>query len=188
MESGRYSSSYTFPSFIKNAINKAFLKGKYQGEVVVWPLTDEIKSLDGKEVNLNGLVGAIIVHLEELAKTTDDMLTIEQVQDVVVHTLKGLGYGKVANSYENYRNHRTKIRESKTTLNKTLAQISAPDDSDIKRDNANVNGQASMGSMLLYGQEAAKDYNLKNLLKPEHAEAFLGGFIYIHKRNCGFVA
>ena len=84
------------PKKIKGAINKAFLKGKYQGEVVVWPLTDEVKSLDGKEVNLNGLVGAIIVHLEELAKTTDDMLTIEQVQDVVVHTLKGLGYGKVA--------------------------------------------------------------------------------------------
>ena len=166
---------------IKSAINKAFLKGKYSGEVVVWPLNDEIKSLDGKEVNLNGITGAVVLHLEDYLKNNPGQtLTIEQVQDAVVHTLRGCGYGKVAGSYENYRAHRTKIRESKSTLSKTLAQISDPDGADIKRDNANVNGQASMGSMLMYGQEAAKDYNFKNLLKPEHAEAFLNGYIYIH--------
>lgn len=168
------------PIKIKSAINKAFLKGKYSGEVVVWPSTDEIKSLDGKEVNLMAITEAVVKHIDETYRGMDEHPTIEFVQDTVVRTLKEMGYGKVGNTYMNYRNHRTKVREGKTALSKTLAQISAPDDCDIKRDNANINGQASMGSMLMYGQEAAKDYNWKHLLKPEHAEAFLSGNIYIH--------
>ncbi len=166
---------------IKAAINKAFLKGKYTGEVVVWPSTDEVQSLDGVNVDLNTITCSVLKKVSQRYATPGvTEISIEEVQDDVIATLKECGYGKVASSYANYRNHRTKVRESKTALSKTLAKISAPGDDDIKRDNANVNGQTSMGAMLMYGQEAAKDYNWKHLLKPEHTLAYLDGYIHIH--------
>ena len=33
-------------------------------------------------------------------------------------------------------------------------------DSDLKRDNANINGDTPMGAMLQYGANSAKEYNL----------------------------
>lgn len=34
-------------------------------------------------------------------------------------------------------------------------------DSDLKRDNANINGDSPMGAMLQYGANSAKEYNLE---------------------------
>ncbi len=53
-------------------------------------------------------------------------------------------------------------------------------DSDIKRENANINGDTAMGAMLKYGSEGAKQFNLMFVLKPEHAEAHRNGDIHIH--------
>lgn len=51
-------------------------------------------------------------------------------------------------------------------------------DSDLKRDNANINGDSPMGAMLQYGANTAKEYNLEYLIKPAIAELHRDGFIY----------
>lgn len=53
-------------------------------------------------------------------------------------------------------------------------------DSDLKRDNANINGDSPMGAMLQYGANTAKEYNLEYLIKPEIAELHRNGWIHIH--------
>ena len=53
-------------------------------------------------------------------------------------------------------------------------------ESDLKRDNANVDGDSAMGTMLQYGATAAKEYNEKFLLRPEQARAYREGWIHIH--------
>ena len=53
-------------------------------------------------------------------------------------------------------------------------------DSDLKRDNANINGDSSMGAMLQYGANTAKEYNLEYLIKPAIAELHRDGWIHIH--------
>lgn len=53
-------------------------------------------------------------------------------------------------------------------------------DSDLKRDNANINGDSPMGAMLQYGANAAKEYNLEYLIKPAIAELHRDGWIHIH--------
>ena len=53
-------------------------------------------------------------------------------------------------------------------------------DSDLKRDNANINGDTPMGAMLQYGANTAKEYNLDYLIKPEIAKLHREGWIHIH--------
>lgn len=53
-------------------------------------------------------------------------------------------------------------------------------DSDLKRDNANINGDSPMGAMLQYGANSAKEYNLEYLVKPEIAELHRSGWLHIH--------
>lgn len=53
-------------------------------------------------------------------------------------------------------------------------------DSNLKRDNANINGDSTMGAMLQYGANSAKEYNLAYLVKPDIAELHRSGWIHIH--------
>lgn len=53
-------------------------------------------------------------------------------------------------------------------------------DSDLKRDNANINGDSPMGAMLQYGANSAKEYNLSYLVRPEIAELHRDGWLHIH--------
>ncbi|MEG0109633.1 MAG: anaerobic ribonucleoside triphosphate reductase, partial [Oscillospiraceae bacterium] len=52
--------------------------------------------------------------------------------------------------------------------------------SDMKRDNANIDGNTAMGSMLQIGTAGAKAYNAAYLLSPEQARAHSEGDIHIH--------
>jgi len=53
-------------------------------------------------------------------------------------------------------------------------------DSDLKRDNANINGDTAMGAMLQYGANTAKEYNLNWLVEPGIATLHTDGWIHIH--------
>src|SRR5699024_2914176 len=69
-----------------------------------------------------------------------------------------------------------------TTLMKTIDEITNGDAraSDMKRDNANIDGNTAMGSMLQIGTAGAKSYNAAYLLTPEQAKAHREGDIHIH--------
>ncbi|MBR5872087.1 MAG: anaerobic ribonucleoside triphosphate reductase, partial [Oscillospiraceae bacterium] len=53
-------------------------------------------------------------------------------------------------------------------------------ENDVKRENANINGDTAMGPMLKYGSEAAKQYYEMYILNPRHAQAPHDGDIHIH--------
>ena len=115
-------------------------------------------------------------------KYPNSVPTVEQIQDAVEVALMHAGFEDVAKDYILYRADRTRVREKNTTLMHIFDEITSRDakDSDLKRDNANVDGDTAMGMMLKYGSESAKEYNEKFLLRPEHAKAHREGFIHIH--------
>lgn len=53
-------------------------------------------------------------------------------------------------------------------------------DSDIKRENANIDGNTPMGVMLKYGSEGAKRFNLERVIPKEYMELHTEGDIHIH--------
>ena len=108
--------------------------------------------------------------------------TVEEVQDMVERVLLDNGYVHTAKSYILYRAERSRIRQMNSRLMRIYDDITfkAARDSDIKRENANINGDTAMGAMLKYGSEGAKQFNTMFVLKPEHANAHNEGDIHIH--------
>ena len=108
--------------------------------------------------------------------------TVEQIQDKVEGVLIAHGYVRTAKSYILYRAERTRIRDMNTRLMKTFEDITYSDakESDIKRENANIDGNTPMGSMLKYGSEGAKHFNEMYVLNPKFSEAHRNGDIHIH--------
>lgn len=107
---------------------------------------------------------------------------IEAIQDTVEQQLMNHGFNSAAKAYILYRANRTRAREANTALMKTIDEITQVDarSSDLKRDNANIDGNTAMGAMLQIGSAGAKAYNEMYLLRPEQARAHREGDIHIH--------
>lgn len=108
--------------------------------------------------------------------------TVEEIQDLVEKILIEKGHAKTAKAYILYRYERTRAREMKTNLMCVLNELtfSPAKDSDIKRENANIDGDTAMGTMLKYGSVSAKEYYEMYVLEPKHAKAHREGDIHIH--------
>ena len=111
-----------------------------------------------------------------------DFPTVEQIQDTVERVLINHGHVRTAKAYILYRAERTRVRNMNDRLMKTFEDITYKDatDSDIKRENANIDGNTAMGSMLKYGSEGAKHFYESYVLNPAHSEAHRNGDIHIH--------
>lgn len=111
-----------------------------------------------------------------------DSPTVEQIQDTVERALINHGHVRTAKAYILYRAERTRVRNMNDRLMKTFEDITYKDatDSDIKRENANIDGNTAMGSMLKYGSEGAKHFYESYVLNPAHSEAHRNGDIHIH--------
>ena len=121
---------------------------------------------------------------EEIDKTFSDgkMPTVEEIQDIVERVLMKKGHDDVAKAYILYRNKRNQVRELNTNLMKTFDKINNSDakDNDLKRENANIDGDTPMGVMLKFGSESAKNYFTKAIVDPEQSKAHQDGDIHIH--------
>ena len=108
--------------------------------------------------------------------------TVEQIQDLVEKVLVEEGHAKTAKAYILYRSDRTRSREMNTKLMKIYENLTfkAAKDSDIKRENANINGDTAMGTMYKYGSEGAKQFYEMFILDSAHAAAHRDGDIHIH--------
>ncbi|MDR2163475.1 MAG: anaerobic ribonucleoside triphosphate reductase [Clostridiales Family XIII bacterium] len=117
-----------------------------------------------------------------LERYGDDAPDIESIQDEVESVLMDRGYPLVAKRYILYRAERSRARERNTSLMRTLDELTFQDakESNMKRDNANIDGDTAMGVMLKYGSESAKEYYEKYILSQQQSDAHTGGDIHIH--------
>ncbi|MCI8478932.1 MAG: anaerobic ribonucleoside triphosphate reductase [Oscillospiraceae bacterium] len=133
----------------------------------------------GQEDTAQHLATLVLSHLEEEGNLQPD---VEHIQDLVEQVLMDNGYVQTAKAYILYREERSRAREMNTRLMKTYEDItfSSAKDSDIKRENANIDGDTAMGSMLKFGSEGAKQFYDMFVLNPDHARAHREGDIHIH--------
>jgi len=120
--------------------------------------------------------------MEEKLSATGEIPTVEAIQDMVEWVLVKHGHARTAKEYILYRAERTKVREMNTHLMKTFEDLTFRSslESDIKRENANIDGDTAMGTMLKYGSEGAKQFYDLYVLDPKHAKAHKEGDIHIH--------
>ena len=107
---------------------------------------------------------------------------VEDLQDIVEKILIESGHAKTAKEYILYRAERNKVREMNTRLMKVFEDLTFKEakDVDIKRENANIDGDTPMGTMLKYGSESAKQFYDLFVLNPNHSKAHKEGDIHIH--------
>ncbi len=163
-----------------------------------------IKKRDGRQVpfNIEKIAGAIFKAAQvvggndyneamQLADKVCQLLSeeiigrnpsVEEVQDMVERVLVEEGHAKTAKAYILYRAERTRVREMDSTLMKIYEDLTfkSASDCDIKRENANIDGDTAMGTMLKYGSEGAKQFNEMYVLDPAHSQAHINGDIHIH--------
>lgn len=112
----------------------------------------------------------------------DNTPTVEGIQDIVEKVLVENGHARTAKEYILYRAQRTRVRDMNTRLMKTFEELTYQSafENDVKRENANIDGDTAMGTMLKYGSEGAKQFYHMFVLNPEHSKAHLSGDIHIH--------
>ena len=120
---------------------------------------------------------------ERLNERGFNCIVAEDLQKITIESLNQLqSAGKRASEeFLRYALNRKEQREL-LYLKKTLQTLttSSAKDSDVKRENANVDGDTAMGTMLKYGSESAKSYNLAEVLPKEQSDAHINGDIHIH--------
>ena len=108
--------------------------------------------------------------------------TVEQIQDEVERILIRYGFSDTAKAYILYRAEHTKIRESESYLMDVYHRLTYSDAEaeNIKRENANIDGDTAMGTMLKYGSEGSKYFIINHVLPKDIAAAHVNGDIHIH--------
>ncbi|MCL1880901.1 MAG: anaerobic ribonucleoside triphosphate reductase [Oscillospiraceae bacterium] len=141
------------------------------------------KQVGGKDMATSmKLAEQVRERLEKSCRTMESAPSVENIQDVVEKVLIDNGHAKTAKAYILYRAERTRMREINNELMQELYDLTFKPaiESDIKRENANIDGDTAMGTMLKYGSESAKRFYSLMVLEPVHAEAHSNGDIHIH--------
>ena len=139
------------------------------------------------EKDIQKVYQSVVNRIEKEYKE-QEKIKIEQIQDIIEEQLKKLKYEDVYESFSEYRERRSQSREmfmddkKRHKFLKTLEGLglkSASED-DTKRENANVDGDTAMGTMLQYGSTVSKEFAKSYLMKKKYSDAHDDGDIHIH--------
>ena len=130
---------------------------------------------------------AVLKKIEKASKDTDKF-KIEQIQDLIEEELSAKGYEDVYKSFSEYRERRAQSRKSFFDDKKTHKflkslenlGLKSANEEDAKRENANIDGNSPMGTMLQYGSTVSREFAKAYLMKPEYAKMHDEGAIHIH--------
>ena len=130
---------------------------------------------------------AVLKRIEKEAKNTDKF-KIEEIQDFIEEELSKKGYEDVYKSFSEYRERRNDSRQAFFDDKKTHKflkslenlGLKSANEEDSKRENANIDGNSPMGTMLQYGATVSKEFAKAYLMKKEYATMHDEGDIHIH--------
>ncbi len=146
---------------------------------------EKLRKYDSKDIQK--VYQAVLKRIEKEAKKTDKF-QIEQIQDFIEEELSSKGYEDVYKSFSEYRERRTQSRQSFFDDKKTHKflkslenlGLKSANEEDAKRENANIDGNSPMGTMLQYGSTVSREFAKAYLMKPEFAKMHDEGEIHIH--------
>ena len=148
-------------------------------------LEDETSKYDAKDVQkvYLGVIKKIAKDYKE-----EEKIKIENIQDLIEEMLKKYKYEDVYEAFSEYRDRRDKSRmvfSDEKRMHKFLKSLEGLGlksalEEDAKRENANIDGNSAMGTMLQYGSTVSKEFSKAYLMKKKFADAHDNGDIHIH--------
>ncbi len=125
----------------------------------------------------------------EQAIASNEIIGVEEIQDQVEKSLMAHGFYDVAKQFIVYRQKHAQRRVAQKKLMTTYRDIFFTDSMkvDLKRDNANINTDASMGIMLKLGAESSKYFVDNYVLPEEFVQADKENWIHIHDKDFSLI-
>ena len=139
------------------------------------------------EKDIQKIYQAVVKNIEKEYKN-EDKIKIESIQDMIEVALQKYNYEDVYKSFSEYRDRRSQSRQA-FLEDKRLHKISkifeglvykSSTEDDTKRENANIDGNSSMGTMLQLGSTIGKELAKTYFMKKKFADAHDNGDIHIH--------
>ena len=146
-------------------------KVKFNKSKIEHAINEAMNCSKEKISNLDKFIEKVILYIQNL---NQNEVSVEEIQKIIIYLLKSEGYDNIANIYDTYRMERTKNREMKSDLMKTIQKIGIATD----RDNANVGNNFS-SKLLRIASETNKINNLGNMPK-NLAKLHEQGDLYFH--------
>ena len=117
------------------------------------------------EKDIQKVFQSVIKRIEKDYKE-EEKIKIEDIQDMIEDELSKKGYQDVYESFKAYREKRAQSREmffddkKKHKFLKTIEGLGlkSSGEEDLKRENANVDGDTAMGTMLQYGSNISNEF------------------------------
>lgn len=163
---------------------------KRTGHIVLFneqKITDAIRKANLESIDetfstrqLKALTNSVIRQLPE-----NEVPTVEHIQDLVEKTLIKNNYASTAKAYILYRAEHAKIRQAQGDLMDIYNELTfkTAKDADLKRENANIDADTAMGTMLKYGSEGSKYFIDNYILPKDISAAHTNGDIHIHDKD-----
>lgn len=120
--------------------------------------------------------------LDILESNEIDCIESSELQKIVEKTLIEEGHAATSKEYILKAADRNRMREMDSALMKSFEEITfkSEAESEVKRENANIDSSTAMGTMLKYGSEGAKNFNLLYMMSSDIADEHKNGDIHIH--------
>lgn len=118
---------------------------------------------------------------DRIGMTGSAQMTVEQIQDRVELELMKSPRKEVAKRYIAYRDQRSIARRAKTR--DMFLEIIEAKNTDVTRENANMNTDSPAGMMMKFASETTKPFVDDYLLSDEARDAVRGGYIHIHDKD-----
>lgn len=160
---------------------------KRTGDIVKFnaqKITDAIKKANMESIDETFSKEQLSTITNNVIKVLKNLKTpgVEQIQDAVEKVLIAGNFASTAKAYILYRAEHTKLRQAKADLMDIYDELTftKAKDADIKRENANIDADTAMGTMLKYGSEGSKYFITSHILPKDIAVAHMDGDIHIH--------
>ena len=111
-----------------------------------------------------------------------DILSVEQIQDVVVDSLKNSPFVDVADAYSQWRQYRQEIRDKEKTNASILEILDAQNDA-INQENSNKNATINSTQRDYMAGEVSKELTDRLLLPKDIRDAHKNGLIHVHDKD-----
>ena len=160
---------------------------KRTGDIVKFnaqKITDAIKKANMESIDETFSKEQLSTITNNVIKSLKNLKTpgVEQIQDAVEKVLIAGNFASTAKAYILYRAEHKKLRQAKADLMDIYNELTftKAKDADIKRENANIDADTAMGTMLKYGSEGSKYFITSHILPKDIAVAHMDGDIHIH--------
>lgn len=157
-------------------------EAEFQAEVQFDGYLEDGQYTEYDEEEAEEVLSLIVSSIDSLELEDSESIDTSVIQDFVEKALMITEHAKTAKEYIIKRANRERIREMNTSLMKSFEDLTfgKSEEVETKRENANIDGDSSMGTMLKYGSEGAKKFNLLYVVPPDESEAHSNGDIHIH--------